>query len=176
MYSDRLEPADVIVVTEWDEEGALIYAADLVHSGIAPRVAILLTPAAPADQELERRGIQREPMSRYLTRILHELGVQDVELIPERADGTTAEGNILPAWCDAHRFTSVVLVSSADHSRRVHRVLHRSMRNPHTKIVVRTATFSDFDPEHWWQTHEGIRLELEGMGKLLVDMVRHPIS
>jgi hypothetical protein len=175
-YSDPIDTADMIVVTEWDAEGGLLEAADLVHAGIARQVAILLTPVQPADSELERRGIHREPISQYLTGILHGLGVQAVEIIPRRADGTTGEGDVLPAWCDERQFRTVIVVSSPDHSRRVRRVLHRSMRHHRTKIVVRTAAFSDFDPDRWWQTHDGSRLELQGMGKLLVDLIRHPIS
>ena len=176
VFSDPLQSSDVIVVTEWDGEGALLKAADLVHADIAPRVAILLTPNQPSDRELELRGVRREPISEYFVKILHSLGVQTVEIISQRADGTTGEGEVLPVWCDEHGFTTVLVVSSPDHSRRVRRVLHRSMRNHRTKIIVRTAAFSDFDPERWWQTHDGVRLELEGMGKLLVDLVRHPIS
>jgi hypothetical protein len=175
-FSDPLQPSDVIVVAQWDAEGALLTAADLVHAGIAPRVAILVPPSQPGESELERRGVQREPISRYFVAILHSLGVQAVEIISRRADGTTGEGDVLPAWCDEHNFTTVLVVSSPDHSWRVRRVLNRSMRNHRTKIIVRTAAFSVFDPERWWLTHDGVRLELEGMGKLLVDLARHPIS
>ena len=175
-FSDPLQPSDIIVVAQWDAEGALLTAADLVHAGIAPRVAILLTPNQPSDHELDRRGVRRQPISQYLVGILHWLGVQAVEIIAQRADGTTGEGDVLPNWCDEQTLTTVLVVSSPDHSRRVRRVLHRSMRNHRTAVIVRTAAFSDFDPERWWQTHDGVRLELEGMGKLLVDLVRHPIS
>jgi hypothetical protein len=176
-FSDPVAAADIIVVTEWDAtDGALLDAADLVQDGIASRVAILLTPPVPADRELARRGIHREPISVYLVGMLHSLGVKTVEIIPSTADGTGAEGEVLTAWCDERQFRSVVVVSSPDHSRRVRRVLNRWMRHHPTRIAVHTARYSDFDPERWWETHNGIRWELEGMGKLIVDVALHPIS
>jgi hypothetical protein len=41
---------------------------------------------------------------------------------------------------------------------------------------VHTTAFSDFDPERWWETHDGVRTEIQGLEKLLVDVVLHPLS
>jgi hypothetical protein len=174
--SDRLKPADVIVVTEWDGESGVLTAADLVRDSMAPRVAVLVAPIGPADRELGRRGIVRGGSGPYLVRLLHTLGVAAVETIPTPADGTGSEGDVITAWCDAHQFSSIIVVSSPDHSRRVRRVLHRSMLGHHTKVAVHTTAFSDFDPERWWETHDGVRTEIQGLEKLLVDVVLHPLS
>jgi hypothetical protein len=45
----------------------------------------------------------------------------------------------LADWCDQHRFRSVVVVSTPDHSRRLRRVLHRSMKGHQTRVTVRPA-------------------------------------
>lgn len=174
--SDQLEPADVIVVTEWDGEGGVLAAADLVRDHMASRVAVLVVPIGPADRELARRGFPRGGAGPYLVRLLQSLGVGAVEMIPTPADGTGSEGDVIAAWCDAHQFHSIIVVSSPDHSRRVRRVLHRSMEGHHAKVLVHTTAFSDFDPERWWETHDGVRTEIQGLEKLLVDVALHPIS
>ena len=83
---------------------------------------------------------------------------------------------MLAAWCDQHGFRSVVVVSSSDHSRRLHRVLHRSMKGHQTRVATCSARDSAFDPDRWWQSHRGIRTEVVELEKLLLDVARHPIS
>jgi hypothetical protein len=39
-----------------------------------------------------------------------------------------------------------------------------------------SARYSDFDPDRWWGSRGGIRIEIEELEKLLLDVVRHPIS
>ncbi|PYR60844.1 MAG: hypothetical protein DMF91_11190, partial [Acidobacteria bacterium] len=86
------------------------------------------------------------------------------------------ESHVLLSWCDQRQFRSIVVVSAPDHSRRVRRVLHRSLLGHPTRVVVRSARYSSFDPNRWWQTREGIRIEIMELQKLLLDVVRHPIS
>src|SRR5205823_12769155 len=105
----------------------------------------------------------------------HDLGVSDVEVIPDPAAGTEAEGRVLLSWCDQRQVRSVIVVSTPDHSRRLRRVLYRSLRTSSTKVIVRSARYSSFDPDHWWRTREGLRTEIVEFQKLLLDVARHPI-
>jgi hypothetical protein len=50
------------------------------------------------------------------------------------------------------------------------------MKGHQTKLTVRCARYSAFDPDRWWETHDGVRIEIEESEKLLLDMLRHPIS
>ena len=103
------------------------------------------------------------------------LGVTDLVEIP-RAGGTEDEGKVLPSWADEHQFRSIVVVASKDHSRRLRRVLDRSMKGHPTRVTVRSERYSSFDPDRWWETRGGIRTEISEVGKLLLDIVRHPMS
>jgi hypothetical protein len=152
-------------------------AADLVHSGVATRVAVFTEPAdTMAAQEFIRRGIPYEEAGARSVRQLQALGIDNVDRIPTSVAGTEDEGPVLAEWCDQHRFRSVVVVSSADHSRRLRRVLHRSMKGHQTRVTVRSARYLVFDPDRWWEAHGGIRTEIEELEKLLLDILRHPIS
>ena len=164
VVDDPVEPVDAID------------AADLVHGGIAGRVAVLREPPKPADQELTRRGVPHVDENAAMVHLLGTLGIADVEMIPDIATGTEAEGHLLAAWCGTRRFRSVLVLSSPDHSRRVRRVLRRALRGHPTKLVVRSARYSPFDPDSWWRTREGLRTEITEIQKLLLDVVRHPIS
>ena len=173
--SDPIGPADVIVVAVDADGAGVLEAADLVHNDIATRVAIFADPPDGMDREFIRRGIPYDDEAERSARQLMSLGVTTVEQIPRAVTGTEDEGQVLLNWCDEHQFNSVVVVSNTDHSRRLRRVLHRSMMNRRIKLMVRTAYYSDFDPNRWWESRSGIRTEIVEFEKLLLDVVRHPI-
>jgi hypothetical protein len=174
---DLLGPADIIVVASDADGAGVLEAADLVHSGVAPRVAVFADPPDPVvDREFIRRGVPYEDVGARATRQLKALGVETIEQIPRAVVGTEDEGRVLPDWCDQHGFRSVVVVSTADHSRRLRRVLRRSMKGHQTTVTVRRARFSSFDPDRWWRSREGIRTEIVELQKLLLDVTRHPFS
>jgi len=176
VVDEPAEHADVIVVA-LDADGAgVLEAADLAHSGVAKRVAVFADPPDSVDREFIRRGVPYEDAAARSIRELRELGVETIEQIPRYVAGTEDAGPALIAWCDQRQFQSVVVVSLSDHSRRLRRVIYRSMKGHHTRVTVRTARYSEFDPDRWWKTHNGIRTEIEELEKLLLDIGRHPIS
>jgi hypothetical protein len=50
------------------------------------------------------------------------------------------------------------------------------MQGHPTRVTVQPARYSNFDPDRWWETHNGIRTEIIEFQKLLLDVVLHPIS
>ena len=177
VVNDRVDPADVIVVTVDTEGAGVLEAADLVHSGVATRVAVFGEPSdTMVEREFIRRGIPYEDAAARSVHYLRALGVDTIDLIPTYVAGSEDEGPVLADWCDQHGFRSVVVVSTSDHSRRLRRVLHRSMKGHQTRVTTHSARYSVFDPDRWWRSHRGIRTEVIELEKLLLDVVRHPIS
>jgi hypothetical protein len=72
--------------------------------------------------------------------------------------------------------SSIVFVAARDHSRRVRRVLDRMMKDHPTRVSVRAARYSSFDPDRWWETREGTRTAIIELQKLSLDVVLHPFS
>jgi len=176
VVDEPLEPVDAIVLPEWSGAAGAIDASDLVREGKARRVFLLPEAAGRADDELARRGIAYVNGNSNLVRLLHSLGVGDVGVISNTAVGTEDEGRVLATWCGQRQLRSVIVVSSPDHSRRVRRVLQRALRGTSTKVIVRSARFSSFDPDRWWNTREGLRTEIVELQKLLLDVARHPLG
>jgi len=176
---DPVGPADVVVVATGADGAGVLEAADLLERGVAPRVAVFADPPDPVvDREFLRRGVPYENAAARSVRQLRALGVPPaaIEEIPRSVAGTEDEGRALPAWCAERRFRSVVVVTTADHSRRLRRLLRRSMQGQATRVGVRASRFSPFDPDRWWSSREGVRTGIVELQKLLFDVVRHPIS
>lgn len=168
-------PADIIVVAIDADGAGVLEAADLVHNGIATRVAVFADPPDAVDQEFIRRGVPYDDWAERSVRQLRSLGVTAIERIP-RVTGTEDEARVLPGWCDQHGFRSVVVVTTPDHSRRLARWLHRSMKGHRTRVTIRVARHSPFNPDRWWETRGGLRTWIVEFEKLLLDVLRHPIS
>jgi uncharacterized SAM-binding protein YcdF (DUF218 family) len=176
VVEDAVGTADIIVVATDAGGAGVLEAADLVHAGVAPRVAVFADPPDAVDREFLRRGVPYEDIAARSTRQLKSLGVSIVELIPRSVAGSEDESRVLPGWCDQQRLASIVLVSTADHSRRLRRLLRRSMEGHQTRIALRPSRYSTFDPDRWWESREGIRIEITELQKLLLDVLLHPLS
>ena len=60
VVNEPIEPADIIVVATDAGSAGVLEAADLVHSGVAMRVAVFADPPDVIDREFIRRGIAYE--------------------------------------------------------------------------------------------------------------------
>ena len=174
--NEPVAPADIIVISSDSGGAGALEAADLVQSGIATRVAVFADPPSGDDHEFIRRGLPYEDRAARQIRQLRWLGVTDVVQIPVAEAGTEAENQVLPPWCDQHQFRSIVFVAARDHSRRLRRVLDRAMKGHPTRVTVRPARYSIFDPDRWWETRAGVRTEIIELQKLVLDVVLHPMS
>jgi hypothetical protein len=102
--------------------------------------------------------------------------VRNIVRIPRTDAGTEGEGQVLPAWCDEHQFRSIVIVTTTDHSRRLRRVLDRSMKGHRTSVAIRPSRYSSFDPDRWWETRGTVRIGILEFQKLALDVALHPLS
>jgi hypothetical protein len=172
--SDPLRHADVIVIATDADGAGVLEAVDLVRAGVADRVAVFEDPPDGIDREFLRRGIPYYDAAAVALHQLEDLGVRNVETIARPVAGTEDEGAVLPGWCDGRGWRTILFVGTADHSRRVRRVLHRAMQGHPTAVLVQYSHYSAFDPDHWWQSRLGVRTEIVEAEKLLLDLVRHP--
>ncbi|MGC2774795.1 MAG: hypothetical protein WA418_04065 [Bradyrhizobium sp.] len=176
VVSEQVAPADIIVITNDSGGAGVLHAADLIHDGIASRVAVFTDPPSGEDLEFIRRGLPYEDMAARQIRQLGWLGVTDVVKIARDEAGSGGEGEVLAPWSDQHAIRSIVFVAARDHSRRMRRVLDRDMKGHATRVTVQAERYSGFDPECWWETRGGIRTAIIELEKLALDVVLHPLS
>jgi len=167
--------ADLFIVGGEADGAGVLEIADLLQQCARAQVAVFADPPDPVDLELERRGLPYTDGAIELQAQLSALGLGSSEIIPRTTGGTGDEGRVLPEWCDQRPCGSVVIVTTTDHSRRVQRVLRRAMRGHKGTVTVRPSRYSEFDPDRWWLTHQGIRTGIVEIQKLLLDVLRHPL-
>jgi hypothetical protein len=174
VVNDDLRQADVIIVAIDAGASGVLEAADLVHVGISSRVAVFNDPPNAVDRELIRRGVPWEDWSSISTHQLYALGVSTVEIIPRQVAGTDESAQALPDWLSERGFRSAIIVTTPDHSRRLHRMLMRSLKGHSITVIVRVTKYSGFDARNWWTTRGALRTGIVELQKLFLDFVMHP--
>jgi len=173
---DPLVHADIAIVPEWTGAAGALEVADLIQAGMVDRVGVLAAPVLPEEREFRRRGIPYDDEADHLIRHMIDLGVRRPERLPTPAEGTESEGKELADWCRDNPVREMMIISPPDHSRRLRRVLRRSMGQCAANVSVRTTRYAPFQPDRWFETRWGLRIGLVELEKLLLDVLRHPFS
>ncbi len=141
--------SDVIVILSDDNYGAdrAARAAQLFKSGMAPRILAsgrLLRPYAGIAELMEHD--------------LKALGVPANAIVPvtHRATNTREEAIADSQAIAAHGWKKVLLVTSNYHTRRADYIFERTLP-PGTELRVVSAPDSEYDPNTWWHTRNGLK-------------------
>lgn len=160
IVSADLPQADAIVVLS----GSSTYierthkAAELYNQGRAPLVVL-------TDDNTRGGWSSAQQRNPYFVERAHEelvkLGVPPVQIrvAPGVADGTSAEASIIKDYAAAHGLHSVLVVTSAYHSRRAFRTLRQAFAGTGTTVGITTAPtgWQTPAPSLWWLHLEGWR-------------------
>jgi uncharacterized SAM-binding protein YcdF (DUF218 family) len=147
---DPLGPADAIVVLSGSMPARAEEAGRIFNLGFAHEVWVS-RPVSPAE-ELEDMGIHylgEEDFNRAV--LIHE-GVpeSDVSIFPQPIVNTEQEIEEISAQMRREGKTSVMIVTSAQHTRRV-RALWRKLAGDDLRLIVRAAPQDPFDADRWWR-------------------------
>lgn len=146
---DPLAHADAIVVLSGGMPYRAEGAADLFRQGYAPEVW-LTQPESPA-AGLSTMGIHFVGEEEYSREILIHEGVPSgaIHILSAQIIDTEQEIDEISREMLAEHAASVIIVTSPEHTRRVH-VLWVRIAGTHQKAIVRAAAEDPFDRNHWW--------------------------
>jgi uncharacterized SAM-binding protein YcdF (DUF218 family) len=161
---DALSHADVIFVFSGAmphraEEGGRVYAM-----GYAPEVW-LSRPDSPED-DLAKLGIHFVGEEDYNRQILVHAGVPEtaIHVLPDKVVNTEKEVEELARELRRAGKTSVILITSLEHTRRVW-TLWLKLAGDKPTALVRAAHNDPFDPHHWWRnTRDVLAVVRETLG------------
>jgi uncharacterized SAM-binding protein YcdF (DUF218 family) len=165
---DPLRPADIIVVLSGSMPWRAEEAARIFLLGDAREVWVS-HPAAPVD-ELASMDIPYVGEEYFSREVLIQRGVPAaaIRVFPEPIADTEQEVTEIAREMRREQKTSVIIVTSPQHTRRV-KALWRRMVGDHPKLIVRAAFQDPFDADHWWHnTADTFSVVREFMGLLNV--------
>src|SRR6202167_334173 len=153
------ETSDVIVVLSGDNYDAerATRAASLFKSGMAPRVVA-------TGRALRSYATTTDLMKRDLI----EHGVPETAIVPftHKAENTREEAAVVSDYVASHGWKKILLVTSNYHTRRSEYIYERTLP-PGTQLRVISAPDTDYDPQSWWRTSEGVRIFFHEFGGYL---------
>jgi hypothetical protein len=173
---DPLAPADLIVLAPDAGLEGVLEVADLIRDRRASRVLVLGDPLAAPVQALRQRGLEVTDAAEQAAGMIERLGAPQVTLERVPESGTSATAELVSQWSQQHRIRSVIIVTGADHSRRMRRVLRRAVGEGGPAVMVRPSAYSEFRASDWWTKRSNRRIGIVELQKLLLDVLRHPLS
>jgi len=164
ILDEPLSRADVIVVLSGSMPYRAEEAANVFRMGYAPEV--WLTRAESPASELEQMGIHYVSDEEYDRAVLIHKGVPDqaIRVLPETIVDTLQEVDEIAREMRRDGKTSVIIVTSPEHTRRV-KTIWRKRIDDSLRLYVHPAPQDPFDKDHWWRnTRDAFAVAREYMG------------
>ena len=151
MVEDPLDKAQAIVVLSGRMPQRAKEAARLYNAAYAPQIWLTrnIEPAA----SLQEMHIAFLGEDFYNSRVLMHEGVPSnaIQVLGPATDNTEDEIRTIAEELEREKGTSVIIVTTKVHTRRV-RMLWKELSRGRGRLIVRAASTDTFEPEHWWRT------------------------
>ncbi len=150
VVDDGLATADAIVLLSDDNYHAdrAARAAELYHSRWAPRIVAsgrMLRRYAGIAELMQRDLVERGVPAEAVVRLSHT------------AENTREEAQAVKVLVIQRGWHRILVVTSNYHTRRTG-YIYRRVFPAAIEVRVIPALDSGFDPEHWWQSRQGLKL------------------
>lgn len=151
VVEDPLQKAQAIAVLSGRMPLRAVEAAKLYHQGYAPQV--WLTHSTEPGATLREMGIAYDGEDAYNFRVLIHEGVppEAIRVLDPPILNTADEMAAISSAMSGEKDSTVILVTSKVHTRRVRILWHRLSKSPE-RAIARAPADDSFDPGHWWRT------------------------
>jgi len=155
---DAVGPADAIVVLAGGTPERELEAIDLFKAGLAPQVVLTRTAERPLWALLRAKGVHRETEMEFRRRLFHTLGVPSERLyvLDPIVISTRAEAAAVKDWLRERSMQSLIVVTSASHTRRAGLIFERALAGTGVEVRMRAAEAGTYQPESWWKTRDDL--------------------
>jgi uncharacterized SAM-binding protein YcdF (DUF218 family) len=164
VVQDPLSPADVIVVLAGHMPYRALEAARLYQQKAAPQVWVT-RPVGPGEQLAEMQ-IPFVGEDFYSQRVLMAMGVPvlSIRILPDPTANTAEEIEEIARLAREDGLRTVVIVTSAPHTRRV-RSIWRHLVGDSPRLLVRHPIDDSFNAARWWRnTQDALDVVREWLG------------
>jgi uncharacterized SAM-binding protein YcdF (DUF218 family) len=155
------EHSDAIVILMGSIPDRVLQAADLYQSGQNSKI-IIVESSMGEYKRLKERGVHIISDTEQLCNALITMNIpkDNINIIPGDASSTLMEVSIIRAYLiDKPEIDTILLVSSAPHTRRAFKIFRAAFRMADMPvcIVCVPSTYTNFNAAKWWRSKEGIQ-------------------
>lgn len=149
VYSDPLEPVDVIIPLSGNDMSRIREAAALYHEKVAYNILLTKTNQTYGEYAI--------PYTEYQKQLLIDLNVPGggIYMADFVAKNTGQEATGIKDRMYEYGFNSTVIVTDAWHTRRVKMIFSDSFRRTGFKVLVHPVPDSGYNKYLWWLSPEG---------------------
>lgn len=153
-----------------------MYAADLYHQGLIPRIWITRPEREEGLAQLDQLGVPVPLQEEVSRQVLLKKGVPEdrIEFIGGGLINTIAEARLVAAMLAARpQYRSVLIVTSKFHVRRAEAIFrHVLAPSPGVEIAVVGTPYDRFVADRWWSDRDSARQVLLEGAKLALFWVK----
>ncbi|HXG85707.1 MAG TPA: YdcF family protein [Pyrinomonadaceae bacterium] len=135
-------------------------AVELYNQGVAPRIFLTDDGERSSWSRVQRNNPQFVELARK-NLIENGVPIEAIEILPETVDGTKSEADALQKKVNKTRLNSILLVTSAYHTRRALRTFEKTFAENNRKIEIGIESVSPGNktPKSflWWLSVKGWR-------------------
>lgn len=158
---DPLVTADAIVVLGGTMFERQLEAVDLYQAGYAPRIFVSRELTDWGEQELIKRGIAYPRPVDIQIDVMEKAGVPRSAIgVLDAANSTAEEADHVQALATHEHYSTIIIVTSKQHTRRARLVMNRRLAPIGARAVVRASKYDRSDLEHWWRDRSTVRFTL----------------
>lgn len=158
--NDPLVHADAIAVLAGGSPARMLEAIDLVNKGNwADRIVLTRGPEPKIAKTIRERGLLLQSDPEYLKKLAAASNIPPaaVTVLEPVANSTFDEAGILLDYMLKNRKTSLIVVSSPYHTRRI-KFIFGEIFAPHQITVMAHGTpYEDFNQLSWWKNRQSLR-------------------
>lgn len=155
IVSDRLQPADVIVLLNSEVNTRPFRASALYQQGLAPVIVIARSESTPTvDLGLVPNDTD------ISVGVMEKQGVPADRIIilpfPSGVTSTFDEASAVRQYVVAHQAYRIILVTSAFHTRRARWTFEKVLAGLPVRLEMAPVPYAGFDQTDWWKNETGL--------------------
>lgn len=160
VVEDPLAKADGIYVLGGTVYERPLEALDLYNAGWAPTIVLVQQIADWGEQWLNDHGVKVTTEIEIQIDLLERMGVPRDAIASVKPMGSTAEeAGALLAFMNARGWSTVIVVTSKQHTRRAGLSMRRVLGGD-KKVIMRSSRYDRSDVERWWTNRATLRFTL----------------
>jgi uncharacterized SAM-binding protein YcdF (DUF218 family) len=160
VVEDPLAKADGIFVLGGTMYERPLEALDLYKAGWAPAIVLVQQIADWGERWLAEQGVKVTSELEIQIDLLQRMGVpRDAIATVKPMDSTAEEADALLAFMNERGWSSVIVVTSRQHTRRAAMSMRRVLGDDKT-VIMRASRYDRSDVDRWWANRSTLRFTL----------------